>query len=229
MSKGIRRLAEAASKYGQVWVIAPDGQRSAMSHSYSFHTSVKMSEYDFDMPGVTAYSCTGTPTDCIRVGIIKIMPEKPDLVLTGINNGYNMCWDIQYSATVGSAMEAAFMGIPAIAFSHGDENKSQVTEKYLDQILENLIEKINKSALEKHQIWSVNFPMCALEDCKGIMWDTKVSLDNFYNDDYSEKILENGDREYEVVVGRNWEAAPGTDLYAIVNNYVSVGIVNNYN
>ena len=85
---GIIRLAQTAMKLGEVWVVAPNEQRSAASHSISLHDHIDIYPYDFPIAGVKAFSCSGTPSDCVRVGCLNIMPCKPDLVLSGINNGY---------------------------------------------------------------------------------------------------------------------------------------------
>ena len=97
---GIIRLARAAMKYGEVWVVAPEDQRSAASHSISLRDPVDVYPHDFPVAGVRAFSCSGTPADCVRVGCLSVMPEKPDAVLSGINFGYNAASDIQLSASV---------------------------------------------------------------------------------------------------------------------------------
>ncbi len=223
-SEGIIRLAKAAKEFGEVWVVAPESQRSAASHSISLHSAIDVYPYyEFRVEGVHAYSCSGTPGDCVRVGSLSVMPDKPDVVLSGINYGYNVASDIQYSATAGAAFEAAFQGYRAIAFSEGCSNH-EVTDKYLKQILSELISK----PLNPGCIFNVNFPECNLNDCKGIMTDTKVSRGMFYKDHYNaiEKLVDEGVR-YMVEGVYTPIAEAGTDYYAILNNYVSVGIVNN--
>lgn len=218
---GIRTLAKAAKRFGEVWVIAPDGQRSAASHSYSFHVPVRLRAWDFAVEGVKAFACTGTPTDCVRVGTLGLM--KPDFVMTGINYGYNIAADIQYSATVGSALEAAFLGVRAIAFSQGSLECQDIVDRFLPQIME---EYMNKDP-GRNRIWNVNFPACGPEECGGILRGCAVSQDDFYADSYLEEVLEDGTRELRLVPGRNWNAAEGTDLYAIGKNFISIGPVSN--
>ena len=113
---GIVRLAEAAKKLGEVTVIAPEHECSAMSHHITLRRNMIMKRHDFPVEGVKAFSCTGSPADCVRVGCLYLLPRKPDVVLSGVNHGWNVATDIQYSATAGAAMEAAFQEIPAIAF-----------------------------------------------------------------------------------------------------------------
>ena len=106
---GLHRLAAAAREFGEVWVVAPDGQRSAASHSITLHSHIDVFPHDFPVPGVRAFTCSGMPGDCVRVGALGILPRRPDAVLSGINDGYNAATDVQYSATVGAAMEAPLM------------------------------------------------------------------------------------------------------------------------
>ena len=177
---GIIRLAQAATEFGEVWVIAPDSQRSAMSHSITLRHSVDAWKVDFPVPGVHAYACSGTPGDCVRIGSLNIVPEKPDHVFSGINYGFNAASDIQYSATAGAAFEAAFQGIHTIAFSEDACEIHEVTERYLKEIIAELLNK----PLGVNQIWNVNFPGCQLAECNGILRDRKVSADAFYVDRY---------------------------------------------
>ncbi len=222
-SDGIARLAAASLKYGEVWVVAPDSQRSALSHSITLRHSVEAWETAFPVPGVRAFACSGTPADCVRIGALNIVPGKPDHVFSGINFGYNVASDIQYSATAGAAFEASFLKIHAIAFSEGISDTHEVTDRYLDELIAELTEK----PLGENRIWNVNFPGCRLGECRGVRRDTLVSTDGFYRDRYSETRLPDGKMSYMVDGIRNWEASEGTDLRAVFDNCVSVGIATN--
>ena len=220
---GIIRLAQAATEFGEVWVIAPDSQRSAMSHSITLRHSVDAWKVDFPVPGVHAYACSGTPGDCVRIGSLNIVPEKPDHVFSGINYGFNAASDIQYSATAGAAFEAAFQGIHTIAFSEDACEIHEVTERYLKEIIAELLNK----PLGVNQIWNVNFPGCQLAECNGILRDRKVSTDAFYVDRYIETTVSEDKVSYMVEGIRNYSALKGTDLKAIFDNYISIGIATN--
>lgn len=220
---GIIRLAKAAQKYGEVWVIAPESQRSAMSHSITLRTYIDAWEVDFPVEGVHAYAISGTPGDCIRVGILNLMPSKPDVVFSGINYGYNCATDLQYSATAGAAFEARFQGVRAIAFSEGMTDCHEVTDKYLDSVIAELIDK----ELGYGEIWNVNFPDCKAGEEKGILHDRTVDSGSFYHDGYIEEKLENGVIRMRVNGIYNEEANEGTDFKAIVDKYISIGIVKN--
>ncbi|MCR5100439.1 MAG: 5'/3'-nucleotidase SurE [Butyrivibrio sp.] len=221
---GIVRLARAATKFGKVYVIAPDSQRSAMSHKITLREHIDVKETDFPVEGVKAYVSTGTPADCVRFGMLNIIPEKTDVVFSGINYGYNSGSDIQYSATVGAALEAACAGVHAIAFSEGITECHEVTDKYLEELMQEYIEK----KLSHNQIWNINFPNCKLSEFKGILEDRVMALNSFYNDRYSEEHLEDGTIRLRVDGQYHENALPGTDFRAIVDGYISIGIVNNY-
>ena len=222
-SDGLIRLAKVAMEFGEVWVVAPHSQRSAMSHSITLRHSIEAWEVDFPVPGIRAYACDGTPADCVRIGVLNIVPEKPDHVFSGINYGYNVGSDLQYSATAGAAFEASFQKIHTIAFSEDADEMHEVTDEYIKDIMGDLLDK----PLEINQIWNVNFPSCRLKDCKGILKGRTVSTDEFYKDRYLEKKVSSGKISYVVEGIRNYEASQGTDLRAILDNYVSVGIATN--
>ena len=151
------------------------------------------------------------------------MKEKPDYVFSGINYGYNSGTDIQYSATVGSALEAACAGVHAIAFSEGASECHEVTDAYLEQLLKELMEQ----PLAHNQIWNVNFPQCELEKLRGILYDRKIADCGFFIDEYLEEGLENGRIRLTVHGNYNENAPEGTDFRALVDGYISVGKVNN--
>ena len=223
-SGGLARLAEAAARFGRVWVVAPDGQRSAASHSITLHSPVDVYPAAFPVEGVRAFSCSGTPADCVRVGCLYVMPAKPDVVLSGINYGYNAASDIQYSATAGAAFEAAFQEIPAIALSEHAGPCHEVTDAYLAEVLERLLPV--KPA--PGEILNVNFPGCALRECRGILENRTVSDGMFYRDHYRimEKLPGGGVRLMVEGV-YNEECREGTDFRALVEGYISIGTVRN--
>ncbi len=220
---GIVRLAEAASAFGQVWVVAPDTQRSAASHSITLRHEIRVWEKGFPVPGVRAFACDGQPADCVRVGTLNIVPDGPDCIMSGINYGYNVAADLQYSATVGAALEGSFQKVHSIAFSEGALELHEVTDFYLRDIMAQLIDR----KTDEWQIWNVNFPACELSKCRGILWDTIPSHKGFYRDRYSEKELTDGSIEYMVDGIPSFDCEEGTDLWAMHNHYVSVGVVRN--
>jgi 5'-nucleotidase len=119
---GIRTLANAANARGhQVTVVCPDQERSATGHGLTLQTPIRAERADelFD-DGVTAWACSGTPSDCVKLALFSLLEEWPDLVLSGINHGPNLGTDVLYSGTVSAAMEGTIEGLPALAVSSAD-------------------------------------------------------------------------------------------------------------
>lgn len=224
-AEGISRLAACAVKFGEVWVTAPDGQRSAASHSINISQPIDVYEREFPVSGVRAFACSGTPADCVRIGVLKLVPGRPDAVLSGINFGHNAGADIQYSATCGAAFEAAQYGIPAIALSEAAGEEHRVTDLYLESVLAQLLEM----PFEPGRIMNVNFPGCSPEDFRGILYGRRLSDRGFYDDDFTAEPLPDGGTRYTVNARFNSESPEGTDLRAIVDNYISIGEVRNIN
>ncbi|MBR6106882.1 MAG: 5'/3'-nucleotidase SurE [Oscillospiraceae bacterium] len=221
---GLIRLAQAALEFGEVWVVAPETQRSAASHSISLHSHIDVFPHDFPVAGVHAFACSGTPGDCVRVGSLNIMPHAPDTVLSGINYGYNVASDIQYSATAGAAFEAAFQELRAIALSEDAVSDHAVTDAYLHEVLARLLEEEPFPG----QIRNVNFPSCPLSACRGIRWNTKVSRGMIFRDHYNMlETLPGGGRRFMVEGELTQAAEEDTDFRAILDGFVSVGTVNN--
>lgn len=221
---GICRLAEAAKAFGEVWVVAPDGQRSGVSHSITMHSPLDVVPHAFPVADVHAFACSGSPADCVRVGCLNIAPRKPDVVLCGINCGYNVASDIQYSATAGAAFEAAFQGCHSIALSEDIGQSHAVTDHYLHEILTELLEK----PLAAGQIWNVNFPACPLSECGGILRERFVSRSVPLRDHYNViEQLDGGGVRLMIEPDFDKTCEEGSDYHAVLEKYVSVGLVYN--
>jgi len=111
-SPGLEALVKALSEEHDVWVVAPESERSGTSHSISLHGAVKIRQIETQV-----YSCAGTPADCVLFAFLGALPERPDVVVSGINLGPNLGTDIIYSGTVAAARQAALMGRPSVAVS----------------------------------------------------------------------------------------------------------------
>ena len=116
---GIRTLAATAAARGHdVTVVCPDQERSATGHGLTLQTPIRAERADeLFVPGVTAWACSGTPADCMKLALNELLPEPPDLVLSGINHGPNLGTDVFCSGTVAAAMEGTLEGLPALAVS----------------------------------------------------------------------------------------------------------------
>lgn len=222
---GIARLAKAALEFANVWVCAPAGQCSGMSTRLTIESdgmAVK-ARPDFPAPVSGAWSLEGTPADCVKVALKKLLPVQPDFVLSGINDGMNAGMDVVYSGTIGAASEAVMAGIPAIAFSSRDGKNYEVCEHYLRPLLKELLEK----EAEEGVIWNVNFPTCALEKCGGVKRDCFLEPHSYYENDYRILQQENGEMLLKpcATVLKPEQTRQGSDLNAVLNHYVSVGKV----
>lgn len=219
---GISILARAAAGFGSVTVVAPAQQCSAMSHRITLSRRMRVDRRELGIPGVTAYALDGTPADCVKAALDAILPEKPDVVLSGINHGYNVGFDVAYSGTVGAAMEALMSGIPAIALSQSDVGSFDIAAQYLPQILRELLE----APPSANEIWNVNFPT---ERCSGILRGRTVAPGGYYNGALC-VVREDGEMyvQYPPLCPTDFSAHPapqGSDLRAVVDGYISVGAV----
>jgi len=223
-SEALVRLVSLSKKFGEVWVVAPCRQFSSMSHAANFWEPMEVWPVDFPVEGVHAYTTTGTPSDCVSFGITTAVPGRPDVVFCGINKGYNIASGIQYSATVGAALEAANQKVHTIAFSENHEGTHEVTDKYIEQLASELMDK----PLGDNEIWNVNFPGCALDECRGVKYGCTISQETFFTGTYREIAKEGNKTVYRVELVPDWKGEEGTDLAAICDNYISVGKVRNY-
>ena len=114
-SEGILELARALEEVAEVWVVAPDREQSAVSHALSMGRPLRSKRVE--SLGPRYFAVNGTPTDCVLLGVNRIMPERPNLIVSGINKGENLGDDITYSGTVSAAIEATILGIPSFAIS----------------------------------------------------------------------------------------------------------------
>lgn len=229
-AEGIELLAKTAKKFGEVVVIAPKEQCSAMSHHITLRDKMTISKHDFGVEGVEAYAFAGTPADCVRASYLGLFEDgqKPDLVLSGVNKGANCGFDIQYSATVGAAMEALLYEVPAICFSQNyfteeHECHTDVAEKYIESILKELIDK----PLEKGLAWNVNFPSCRLEEYKGILYDRFPAQRAFWDDRYVVEDRNGVEKEVVLKTVPIEKAEEGSDMQALIDGYISIGTIRN--
>ena len=221
-SAGICCLADLAMQLGEVWVAAPEGQCSAMSHRISVYGAINVKrENDFPVRGVRAYRIGGTPADCVKVALDHLMPEKPDLVFSGINHGYNVGVDILYSGTVGAAMEALVNGIPAMAFSSDDNRDRRVPDRYLIPVVKDLLSR----EIGGNQIWNINFPKGDPEKVKGILTDRFTASKSAYKNVYTPVEERDGTVRLSITGIRQEGAEEGSDMAAVLAGYISVGRV----
>ena len=224
-AKGIETLARLAKEFGQVWVVAPADQCSAMSHCISVHSKLKVTKVDFPVEDVKAYSVTGTPADCVKAAMEVVLPDKPDMVFSGINHGYNVGYDIAYSGTVGAAMDALQQGVPAIAYSTRMGGHFETVERYFSMVTRGILEQ----EPNLKEVWNVNFPGCQPDEVKGILWDRVPAPTEYYLDHFD---MEKIDEDTVMLDMVNIEFCPGqdegTDIHALNQNCISIGKIRNF-
>lgn len=216
---GIKALVEAVIGMGRIVVVAPDKPQSGMGHAITIGHPLRLSK-SFLFPNIEAYSCTGTPVDCVKLAVDKVLHKKPDICLSGINHGANHSINVIYSGTMSAAMEAAIESIPSAGFSLLDyslEADFSATKPYIRQIVEMLLIK----KLDKHLLLNVNFPLVSEEQIKGI----KVCRQAYakYEEDFIERLDPHG-KKYYWLTGEfvNFDEGKDTDVWALANNYVSI-------
>ena len=216
---GIKNLIEAARTLGKVVVVAPDKAQSGMGHAITIGTPLRMDKMDmFD--GIEAWQTSGTPVDCVKLAVDKILHRKPDLCISGINHGANHSINVIYSGTMSAAMEASIESIPSIGFSLLDyrfDADFSAAKFYANKIIKTVL----SNKLDKHLLLNVNIPSAPKKEIKGI----KVCKQAYakYKEEFDERIDPHG-KKYYWLTGEfiNFDTAEDTDVWALQNNYISV-------
>ena len=208
-------LAEYLSKEHEVFVVAPDKERSATGHSITIHVPLWMKKV-FISEDVVAYSTTGTPADCVKLGYNVIMEKRVDLVVSGINRGPNMDMDILYSGTVSGAMEGAMMNIPSIAISSASYESPDF--EGAARFLISFLKEFDLSLLDPFTMLNINVPV---GEIKG--WKLTRQSRRRWNDYFEERISPFGEKYYwmmgEVIEDDDRE---DVDYRVVQQGYVSV-------
>ncbi|MBE2230871.1 MAG: 5'/3'-nucleotidase SurE [Chitinophagaceae bacterium] len=219
MAPGIRNLVEAVKDIGKIVVVAPDKPQSGMGHAITIGQPLRLQKMHL-FEGVEAWSCTGTPVDCVKLAVDKVLHRKPDLCLSGINHGANHSINVIYSGTMSAAVEAAIESIPSAGFSLLDFSIEADFEG-ARQYARTVVEKMLSTPLDKHTVLNVNIPSCQASLLKGI----KVCRQAYakYEEDFIERKDPHG-RDYYWLTGEfvNFDKGKDTDVWALNNNYVSV-------
>ncbi|HUR67597.1 MAG TPA: 5'/3'-nucleotidase SurE [Chitinophagaceae bacterium] len=216
---GIMNLVEAVKDLGKIVVVAPDKPQSGMGHAITIGQPLRLHKIH-SMENVETWSCTGTPVDCVKLAVDKVLNRKPDLCLSGINHGANHSINVIYSGTMSAAMEAAIESIPSAGFSLLDyriDADFTGAKKYVRLITEKML----ATKMDKHTVLNVNIPSVVPELLKGF----KICRQAYakYEEDFIERNDPHG-RHYYWLTGEfvNFDKGKDTDVWALANNYVSV-------
>jgi len=213
LAPGLRALADALSAIADIVVVAPDSNRSGSSNSLTLDRPLSVYRGDNGF-----YFVNGTPSDCVHIALTGVLNERPDLVVSGINQGQNMGDDTLYSGTVAAATEGYLFGIPAIAFSQVEKGwghldaAARVAREFVERRLD---------ALARPYLLNVNIPNLPYEQIRGIR---PARLGKRHE---SEAVIRSKDPHGREIfwigpAGRAKDAGEGTDFHAVANGFVSV-------
>ncbi len=214
LAPGLAALARAARAFGAVTVVAPEQNHSGASNSLTLARPLSVQRADNGF-----FFVNGTPTDCVHIALTGLLGFRPDLVLSGINNGQNMGDDTIYSGTVAAAMEGYLFGVPAIAFSHVDKGHAQL--EAAEQAAQAVIERFLAGPWEDAVLLNVNIPNLPAGALRGAV-TTRLGKRH-----PSEPVVRatnpRGEPIYWIgAAGSARDAGPGTDFHATAAGHVSV-------
>ena len=219
---GIRALASAADVLGEVYVIAPLMEQSAVGHAITVRDPVRTRRWPFEVPSgahVTALAVTGTPADCVKLAVNQVLPRPPDLVLSGINRGPNTAVNVIYSGTVSAATEASILGIDSIAFSlcSWEAEDYEAAANHARRIAA----KVLREGLPPGILLNVNIPYLPVEEIRGVVVTRQAR--SRWEESFMER-MDPANRPYYWLSGRfvNLDEGEGTDLEAVENGYISI-------
>lgn len=222
-ANGIRVLTKSLSEEHDVYVIAPDRERSAAGHSLTLHTPLRVEELDPINGAKRTWVTTGTPGDCVKIGISAILTpeEMPDLVISGINHGPNLGADILYSGTVSCAMEGAMLGVPSIAVSLASMQSDYDDFLYTGTFINAMLKKLKNFQFPSKTILNVNVPALDSDDIAGIAI-TELGR-KMFTDNYEKRVDPRG-KVYYWMAGEliSEPEDANTDIAAVRNNKISI-------
>jgi 5'-nucleotidase len=218
---GLRVLCEvlASDSNNQVYVVAPDRERSATGHGLTLHRPLRVDEISIHPSIKGSWATSGTPSDCVKFALSALLPEKPDIVISGINRGGNLGTEVLYSGTVSAAMEGVIQGVPSLAVS--------LTGNYGEgfhvagAIVTRLLKTIKENRLSYPGLLNINIPALPLAQIKGFKF-CRLGIRR-YIDSFEKRQDPRGNTYYwlagEVIQGGEEK---GTDVWALQEGYVPI-------
>ena len=217
---GIRKLIQVMKQLGDVVVVAPDSPQSGKGHAITLDTTLYVRKFKTNDASDREYECSGTPADCVKLGIKEVLKQKPDLCVSGINHGSNASINVIYSGTMSAAIEAGIEGVPSIGFSLLDydwDANFEGLEEFVKKIAANVLE----NGLPDGVVLNVNFPKISENPYKGIKICRQARAN--WNEKFDKRVNPMG-KEYYWLTGvfENLDGGEDTDEFALENNYISV-------
>ena len=216
---GIRKLVELMNEIGEVVVVAPDSPQSGKGHAITINSTLMVEE--IKMEGAQRdFACSGTPVDCVKLALDKVLPRRPDLVVSGINHGANSSINVIYSGTMSAAVEAGVEGIPAIGFSLLDFSFEADFDQAKDFIQE-IVLKTLKNPMPKGIVLNVNIPKLKKEEIKGIKICRQAQAK--WEENFDERVNPQGKKYYWLTdYFNNVDEGEDADETALMNGYISI-------
>ena len=218
---GIRKLISIMNDFGEVVVVAPDGPQSGKGHAITIESTIRCDKVIIDDGPQIEYSCSGTPVDCVKLAVNKLITRKPDLCVSGINHGSNSSINVIYSGTMSAAVEGALEGIPSIGFSlldYSHEANFSEGEKYIRKITQSVL----NNGLPDGVCLNVNIPKSVNDKkIKGVKVCRQAKAN--WVEEFDEREDPKG-RKYYWLTGKfvNYDKGDDTDERALENHYISV-------
>ena len=215
---GIKALTEVMHELGEIFIIAPDSAQSGMGHAITINSTLELKHIPGFLGTENAYSCTGTPVDCVKMGIHELMKTRPDLCVSGVNHGSNSSINVIYSGTMSAAVEGGIEGIPSIGFSLCDYSWDANFENIKPFIKKIALEVLEKG-LPEGVILNVNFPKT--DNIKGIKICRQAKA--AWEEEFDKRTNPMG-KEYYWLTGKfvNYDNGEDTDEWALANDYISI-------
>jgi 5'-nucleotidase len=217
---GIRTLISAMNELGDVIVVAPDSPQSAMGHAITINSTLQCNQVKIDDGPQIEYSCSGTPADCVKLGINEILDIKPDICVSGVNHGSNSSINVIYSGTMSAAVEASIEGIPAIGFSLLDYSWNANFNE-IKKYLINITKQALLNGIPKGNALNVNFPKLKEKDIKGIKICRQANA--YWVEKFDKRVNPQG-KEYYWLTGEfiNKDNGHDSDEWALANGFISI-------
>lgn len=217
---GLRSLIRFLNEIGEVIVVAPDSPQSGMGHAITINSTLHVNKMNIDSKngGKEEYSCSGTPADCVKLGLQEILNRRPDICISGINHGSNSSINVIYSGTMSAAIEAGIEGIPAIGFSLCDYSYNANFE-FAKEYVQKIVQESLANGIPKGVVLNVNIP--AEEELKGIKVCRQARAN--WREKFDKRKSPMG-KDYYWLTGEFelLDNGEDTDEHALANGYISV-------
>ncbi len=218
-AKGLRSLIQAVQGFGDIVIVAPDKPQSGMGHAITVNDVLRLNPSPL-YPELNAFTCSGTPVDCVKLAISEVIEGKPDLLLSGINHGENSASNVLYSGTMSAAVEGAMEDIPSIGFSllDFDPNADFTGAQWA---VREVVKKVLDNEFPKSICLNVNIPQLKQEEIKGIKICRQAKA--YWKDNFDKRFDQFGKPYYWLTGDFNRsDRSEDTDIWALDNGFVSV-------